>query len=485
MNRSFCARIVGFASSIFLLTGCGETVSDGAPAGTPSDPTGITQPPGTTTPSTKPAQPSQLGVIGSFDVRFTKVTVTANAGQPQPGQLPEPASRTTPFRLDLKRDDSGKLLGAVTVDESATALALAGDVTANKMLSTFSGTSDSWKTFSLDRNADGSLKGTFTAKGEQTFGEGDVMYSYPIVGEGTFDLDKTKPESRALVLRSLAPKDSMLPWDKIEVQLAEPLDETATKTATHFEATGGSPLTMAWEPTAAHVTDWAGVSSITARATSWPPTASWSALVGAIADLAGLPGAQSSTPLNVLTLGSHASLIGFDDDILMANLWGSYALLGGGFSGANDSHCEAGGCLSLHTQSVNACGTSGTGMAARLQRGAANKVAVRYRVLVHPTYDNGGSSPPYAPSPATVQVAAEGGAVNESQISFTDAPLQKLGTAIDQYEWATAWSTLTIDAPTGTADLGVAVANLGTPYCGGPPFPEAEVLVLVEDVRSL
>lgn len=487
--------LVGSCFVACFLVACGGSVGSssnpgGASSSDPSDPNASKDPTKTTTPAT-------LGLEGSYDVTFRVVTATVGN---IPGEAPDPPSRTIALRLDLKRDSSGKLLGAIAarwgeiasvdVTEKSDALELAGSTAVNKVVSVASGITDTWKTWRLPRNADGTLTGTFDAKGEELFGEGDVMYQATLGGSGTFTADQTHPETRMRTVSQLAPAGKLLPWDRIVVDLAEPIDRAAALKAARVEDGNGATLGVVWDDPGEHVSDWAGVSGLNGYAASWPQTAKWSGSVGAVDDRVALGSVPSASPLEVLTVGPKAQEIGFDDDVVLATMWGTTTLLGGGFAGSTDTHCEAGGCLRIDQPPVNSCDASTrAGMAARLTRGANAKVAVRYRVLVHPTTAVGGAAPPFGPQ-TTVQVATEGGAVKSHVLPVgTSSPgsvaLEKLATPIDQFEWATPWSTFEAEAPPGTGDLGVAIGTPGSPYCGGPPFPEADVTVLIESVKSL
>lgn len=380
-------------------------------------------------------------------------------------------------------------VSSVDVTEKPDALELVGSTSINKAASVASGVSDTWKTWRLPRNADGTLKGTFEAKGEEMFGEGDVMYQADLGGSGTFAPDQTHPETRMRTFSQLAPEGKILPWDLIQLELAEPIDRAAAVKASQIVGANGATLAVAWDDSGAHVTDWAGVSSISGHATSWPNATTWSGNVGVVNDRVDLGSAASSSPIELITLGMKTTDVEFDDDIVYPTFWGATSLLGGGFSGGHDPHCEAGGCLRLDSPPVNSCDASTrVGMATRLARGATGKVSVRYRVLAHPTMAS--PSGPNVPALTTMQVATEGGAVKENVLpAGTSYPgsvaFVKLSTPIDQFEWATPWSTFEMDAPPGAGDLGVAIGTRGSPYCGGPPYPEADITVLIENVKSL
>ena len=489
------ALVVGFG----MLTGCGATVDErGAPGDSGKNTSEKNQP-------DRETKPQSLTAEGSYDVMFSSVTVTAPKGSSSPGDPPAPPSRTTPFRLDLTRDAGGKLQAVITsrwgttapleVSETASAIAIKGAVSCASAPRNYEGANDTWKTWTLPRNADGTLAGSFDAQGEQMIFRGDVAYTMNLEGRGRFSPDVTAPELRAHAKSRVGPKDRLLPWDAITVELAEPLDRERTKAALSLMTRPAGVLPMAFEPSSPTIMDWAGVTRLVAHATSWQDVeVAWTLQANAITDRAGkesVAGPVGGESFTFLSTGVPNATIGFDDDIVRASLWGASSMLGGGIAGTNDSRCEGGGCAKLEKSSLNSCGSESAGFAARLTRGAAGRVEVRYRVLVQPKYPTS-TTPSVYGAAFNVELASENGPVTDTSIAIqsSGAPngpaLTKLATPIDGHEWATPWTTFEGPIPAGTG-LGVAISTRG-PYesfCGGPALPDADIVVLIERVSSL
>lgn len=481
-----------FASSfLVLVAACGGSVSS---PGT-SDPStgGTTDGAGTTTPGKPETKPDSrpLAIEGSFDLRFTSVAATPDAGSYTPPTAPP--SSTTPFRLDLRRDKGGALSGALTsrwgqvasarVVEGAKSLELTGSFTASGGAGA-QGVSDRWLTVTLDRAADGSLAGTFSASGEETIFQGDAGYSLKLAGKGTVAADATRPEARVVATTTLGPPGKLLPWDLLTFQFAEPILHDDAFAASHVAGPGGAALPLAWSGTDGDVTDWAGISSLSARAKTWPSNGGWSAIVEPVKDRVSLVSDRALSALDILPIPGAATTIGFDDDVLRASSWGGVDFLGGGFTGATDPRCEAGGCARLTPPALGSCSSSTAGLLAQLTPGPQGKVQVRYRLLAHPKYPGG---TPYIPSAMVVESALEGGEPKREHVyvgTSNGAPLAVLPSAIDQYDWATPWTTFETTLPVGSGRVGFALSAVSDIYCGGPPLPPADVALLVESITA-
>ena len=86
-----------------------------------------------------------------------------------------------------------------------------------------------------------------------------------------------------------------------------------------------------------------------------------------------------------------------------------------------------------------------------------------------------------------VESAVEGGEPKQDRVytGSTGGPaLTALPASIDQYDWATPWTTLEVTLPSGAGRVGVAISGVPNAYCGGPPLPPADVAVLIESVSA-
>ena len=478
-----------------LVAACGGSVGPSPSGGT--DGPGTTSPDPTRNPSQTPdAKPDArpLALEGSFDLRFTQVSVapTSPSSYTPPS---DPPSKTTSFRLDLEREASGVLRGALTarwgvialatITEDAKALTLKGDFTASgPVAGGGGGVSDRWVSLTLPRTKDGSLAGTFSATGDETIFQGDAGYSLNLTGQGTLTTDITAPEARVIASSTAGPADKLLPWDSISFQLAEPIAQSDAVAASHVAGPGGAALALAWAAKSPQASDWVGVTTVSSRAKTWPASVSWNGVVETLTDRVGLKSPRVSKPIELLPLPPAASTIGFDDDVLMASTWGAVDLLGGGLTGANDSRCEAGGCARLTMDTSSGCSAGAAGLLVQLTPGAQRKASVRYRVLAHPKYTG---TTPYLPSVMLVESAVEGGEPKQDRVytGSTGGPaLTALPASIDQYDWATPWTTLEVTLPSGAGRVGVAISGVPNAYCGGPPLPPADVAVLIESVSA-
>ncbi len=480
------------ASGSLLLAACGAVA--------PAQPGGVDGGSSTTTPADaaagSDATTGTLVVEGSYDVTFTFATVNLLPGGPPAPPAPAP-SLATPARLDLRRAGSAwealftprwGTPASLAVSETAAALVLKGEARVHGAAGGgVGGATDTWKTLTLARDATGKLTGDVKASGDESIFQGDVVWSGTLVGGATLAADATAPELRSRVVSPIGPGDRMLPWDPIRVQAAEPVTPAPVRDVTVI-AGPTTTVPLVFEK-AARPDSWAGEVAYTGRVSSWASVMNGQPWVVAntsssIKDLVGLAAAPLSTPLKFLQLGFAAPEIGFDSDVVFASLWGESRFLGGGFTGATDPRCEAGGCVKIGPASFGVCDATRAGFAGILASDATKtKVGLRYRVLAEP--ENPGDLFVHSDL-VTLELARQVGQPVDTIVRPSDVKMPKLATSIDGMSFGTTWLDLDVAAPAGTGPVGVAVA-IGGPsalvgVCGGPPIARVKLEVLVERV---
>lgn len=437
-----------------------------------------------------------LELEGSYELTFTTVEATMDhAGPPAPEGAPP--SRGHRARLDLRRATTGgyeavftsrwgvSAAYAVTVSDAALTLSGEGRVGAPSS-SGFGGTSDTWHTLTLARTKGGLLSGAVEGSGREDIFAGDVAWGGKLSGSGTLSRDVTAPELKTSPLSRIGPADQLLPWDTVVVTAAEPLARADVIASTKVTAASGEALSLTWLPSESDT--WAGGTTFSARVDDWAsamkPMAWQLSQSAGVRDRVGNAASGTGAPLKFLRLGIASGAVDFDTDSLDASFWGTADVLGGGLAGTDDPRCESGGCLRLGPAALNACSPPRAGMAVRLNRGAGNRVALRYRVLAQPMY--GDMAPFVYGSLLTMELAAPGAPVQSLDVGGSTAPkFTKLAAPIDGMTWATEWTTFTADAPAGTGPVGVAVAFGGRGYgCGGPPPPATNLVFLIEQVAA-
>ncbi len=435
-----------------------------------------------------------LALEGSYELAFTAANATMDYGGPPAPEAVSP-SIGNHARLDLRRTPAGGFEAIFTgrwgtpaaykVAVSDDALTLTGEGRISGAAA-YGSRGDTWETITLVRNKSGLLTGEVRANGHEELFQGDVGWRGTLTGTGNLIADAIAPEVRLAPSSRIGPVDQLLPWDTLIVTAAEPLVAKDVADATHVATTGKS-LPLTWLPTKNET--WAGATTFEARVDDWASAmiaAPWQISQSAgVRDRVGNSSAGAISPLSFIRLPTAVRAIDFDTDSLDAAFWGTADVLGGGIAGTDDPRCESGGCLRLGPARFDGCTPERAGMAALLTRGSTNRVAVRFRVLADSIY--GDTEPMLYGSLLTVQLASPGGAVATKQIdSTTTKPTwTKLSTPVDGMTWASAWTTVTVDAPPGTAPIGVAVAAGTQGYgCGGPAFPAANVAYLIETVAT-
>lgn len=486
------ARLSLFTSLALVVSACGGSVGagdQGGPGG-PGGPGG-----GTTT------GPGPLGVEGSFDLTFDQASASFQGGGPSLPAGTQPPSLTIAARLDVRKSPAGGYEAVLTPrwgTPSSYSVALADDAMTltgtggiGAASGTIGGVFDEWSTLTLPRN-DGKLTGEVRGTGKEHVGEGDEIWEGDLTGKGKIVADRTSPELRSNIKSRSGPDGTLLPWDPIVVEAAEPVTASGIEEQTSIAGDHGDSLTLRWEPRK-DASDWPGITSSTGHVDDWTRAMSgepWAlSNAGALArDLVGLSASSVRAPLKFLRLGSPTKEIGFDDDVLEAASWGAYAVYGGGLAGTNDPRCESGGCMRIGPFDSDACGVARAGFAGQLQRLPLGHVELRYRVLAKPKYDGEGAQPTIYGDVVTLELASPKATTEDTGVRAEAGTLSKLAAPIDGLTYASAWTTLDVPAP-GSDTIGVAVIAGGPGLlrgdpCGGPPPPPVTVEILVERVAS-
>lgn len=434
-----------------------------------------------------------LALEGSYELSFTSATATMEHGGP-PAPDTAPPSIGNRARLDLRRTPTGGYEAiftarwgtpaayTVTVSDDAVTLSGEGRIWAGR---DFASRTDTWERLTLVRNKAGQLTGEVTGSGHEDVFQGDVGWRGTLTGAARLAADALPPEVRLEPASRIGPTDRLLPWDTLIVTAAEPLTSKDVIDATHV-ATTGKTLPLTWLPTKNET--WAGATTFEARVDDWASAMSGSSWqisqAPGVRDRVGNTGSGTDAPLSYLLLPLTRA-VDFDTDSIEAAFWGTADVLGGGIAGSDDPRCESGGCLRLGPARFDACTAPRAGMATQLMRGATNRVAVRFRVFAETSYTDG--EPRLYGSLLTVQLATAGGVVTTKQVDVTAAKLTwtKLSSPVDGMSWASAWTTIRVDAPAGASPIGVAVAAGANGYgCGGPPLPSTNVAYLIESVAT-
>ena len=465
------------SSFLFCLVGCGAIADD---ASTPTAPTDAKDSP----PIIGHTNPNESPIEGSFDLSFTTVTPSSLAGQTPPST--ESPSLSAGARLDIATANgvtTAQITGrwgqpgsfAVTIAKDSVTLegsfAIGGNGAGGYV-------SDQWKKLVLARGDSGGLTGAVTAVGEQTISQGDVLWQSSLTGSGKFVRDQTRPELRLSGRSSIGPTGKPLPWERFTVQASEPVSTGHTQEQSHVEGPDGDSLQIRWVPVSASngpfssqgvsfqgtVDDWT-------RAGSGEP---WNITNGGtlVNDMVGLNASSLDTKLPFSRISYATTEVGFDDDILEVDPWGTSSFL------QNDARCENGGCLALGPATLNWCMPVRNGFAGRLTRGATGHVTLRYRVLAKDAV--------VFTDLLTLELAAQNGEI----LDTTQRPtLSALATPVGEFPYGSDWTTLDVAAPAGSGEIGYAVITASPGLlnggCGGPPPPSSNLLVLIESVKSL
>jgi hypothetical protein len=453
---------------------------------------------------TEHVAPASLALQGSYDLRFTTVTAaTETSSFPAPDA--KPPSLEVNARLDLRqRDDKSYEAvftgrwgtpAAYSVTVTDDALTLSGSGSISQVRGSISGASDRWTTLVLARGADGRLTGKVRGVGDETIGEGDVMWNATLTGNAELTVDATTPEVRSAAISPLGPDDALLPWDPIVIETAEPLMPDALQQATVIHDPRGA-MSLRWDHKVPGADGWAGATSIVGHVDDWARAGNNGQKdtldhAGGVRDRAGLGTNVLGVPVQFVAIGPAMKSIGFDDDVTSVGMWGASEILGGGLAGTNDPRCESGGCARIGPVHYGVCGVEHAGFAAQLQRATGGKVALRYRVLVGDAYNRPAEKPFVYGSSVSLQLATPGEVPVVVGVTFDQASLTQLPTAVDGLGWGTPWTTIEAPAHEGSgqgAPIGFAVAAGGAGAsrggCGGPPPPETKFEILVERVDA-
>lgn len=446
-------------------------------------------------------------IPGSYDLAVGKVTATpqSTVGPPSPNVTPPSEGRT--MRLDVRKGTAGSVDGVLTPRWGAPAhvdgaretgeYRFTGDVSVSGTDSSANVT-DQWST--LHVAASGSGLGTnVTMEGTENVFQGDVLWTFDLRGTATLANDDTAPELRSAPTSPRGPSDALLPWDPIEVDVAEPVAGAAIESKTSVllsdvdHAGELTPLPIGWHfaPTDTK-TSWAGIVRAEARLSGWDhhPTQTAKPYTlraeAGIVDAVGLGSAAVSASFAVLDVGQPQPSFPFDRaDAPAPVTWGLVALRAG--AGAR---CEQGGCLEIGPYETTYCGTGRHGIAGRVSA-PTGSLDVRYRVL----YAASASSPDEPPSPYgpafTIEIARAGAEAIARQVqSPPGTSLLDLGAAAGELRWATPWTTESVSLPGPlppmVIDLGFSIgsADSSSTWCGGGPLPPPVKTLVVLDALT-
>jgi|GEM_PF-4982887 len=377
-------------------------------------------------------------------------------------------------RLDIERGAAGAApfvahltprwgtRSALTVSVQADAVVLSGKVSFGLLRE-----SNTFTEIRLERDATGALSNAFTAVGELSASAGDVVDSFAVKGKGALRADDLPPEMR------IAPppksRDGLwLPWDTLQVDLAEPLPVGAI-----FPALTTALPEAGWP---ARVEK-----DVPNVVTGYFGQAQTFATVNGVSRTVVAPTGVADPSNNALVpftgafrfrdVGEARAAHDFDADSSGAT-WGNLTRVA-------DERCESGGCLALTIDNVNSCPTP-SGFAARLAPGhAIKKVRVRARLLAADR--EGSSGAPLVPSVLRFSATTPSGQVAVGEPS--SANLTRTGED-SAYPWSTPWQDVDITPPDSAAEVGFHVVPPICDSLGGLPFPNGKVMVLIDSVKA-
>ena len=425
--------------------------------------------------------PNGNEISGSYLLVFE--SVTAADAKTTPGlPLREPrASIGNEARIDLDGSKSAAPIVQVTprwgetakLDSRVSASTLTLD---GKLTFAASGERNEWTSLTLDRDADGFLTLAFTATGLLTVVAGDVIESYAVTGKGHLRGDDVAPEARlAPPLRSRG--GSWLPWDRVALELAEPLAQAGLLPPLQkvLPEVTWTPTSLSSSAADALATGWAGKSASFEVGGSFRLVQLGEAMDGGRVPASVDPSGNALGPFSdrVAFRDVGAAAERHDYDLAASGAtWGDLARV-------NDSRCEKGGCLVFPATRTSSCVTP-SGLAGRLTRSSTiTRVHARVRVLAADDATDA-TTPPVVYQPIRLEVSTPRGQAFYGK----DAPIELVRTAEDPaLPWATAWTTIDVDV----LDVGTEVGfDIVRPACeaqgGGPPFPDANVSVIVDSV---
>lgn len=423
---------------------------------------------------------------GSFDLTLVGVQ------QQDPDMPSAPASEGAKLRLDLEQlagsyravlTPRWGVPSALDVSETSAGLALSGAINISAQ-----GVTDRWTSFSVPLDAAGDPTGTLSAAGTEDVITGDVITSTEISSGGTFAIDTTAPELRSVPRTRNGPPDQLLPWERIPVDMAEPVNPEifVNNLEVVKQVTPSAPLGMTWDANTSVGTNWAGLSHVSGFLHRWDGIIGQDLEVRVakgVPDRVGLTTAALVSPFHVFALPSGLSPIDFDTDTLGVGTWGASEILGGGLAGAVHPDCEQIGCLKIGPSMVDPCGGPRSGAAALLTVQSATAMRLRYRVMV--LGDDGAGGPPLSlPRAFSVELAAP--AVDSAVVTqpdLTDATWTALPSGTPRL--STEWRTLDVAIPSASTQIGFAIypgSQVGL-CSGGLVPPPVEMTVYIDRIE--
>jgi hypothetical protein len=495
------SRFVGSFALGLLLVGCGSTSShalgrSGGAGGSSGDAGG----------SGGTDAGARLAVPGSYELVVDEVTVTdaTRGGPPAPAGVKSPSEGQI-MRFDVRRGQAGAVESIVTprwgmparMDGSATGGTY--ELSGGLLVSGFSNgnVGDNWTTLRVAAGDQG-LGTSVTMKGTQHVVQGDVVWMNDLAATATLRRDETPPELRSAPASVRGPESALLPWDPIEVKMAEPIDKgdfalEAVVASTQREEDSGAEavVPVTWQSIPAdEAVSWAGIVRSLGRLNEWgsspaQKTSHHEVRVSAgLADPTGLVSTMFVSPFSVLGVGNAVPEFTFDTADEQRPAWWGLTTVDDGTSG----RCERGGCLEVGPYNAPYCGAERSGVAGRVQA-PTGTLELRYRLL-H-------ASDPTAPDqPAKVfgavfviEVARAGAEVTTDVVNAPPAAtLTDMGAG--ELRWASPWTTVSVSLPGPTppsvADLGFSIGpgDAVSTICGGGPLPPSVKTLLVIDSIS-
>jgi hypothetical protein len=403
-----------------------------------------------------------LSISGYFDLHLNAVDASLPTG---PGDVTSP-TKTTPFRLDLPEKPAKGAWQAVltprwgkpatfTVTQSDDGLLLEGNATVAQASQSGTAVNDVWQSFRLPLVGK-KIAGTVTAAGQEDVFSGDLGWSGKLAGKGSVTADSTAPEARPTQLAGFGPDGTQLPWESVQVALAEPLSSSQLLALLSLSKKGEAPLPVAWAPGATVAEAGGGVSQLTGQFQSWDslPGDAILHLADGYEDPAKNSGAGFEHGFGLLTVPApQGSSLVMSKASLVS--WGDASLA------SSEDGCEGSSCLAFGPFPNRTCGLDGSGVAMRLSatNSKGNKSSsLKIRLRVFQSGDAlAPDQPPYQGNltPVSLQVARPG--KEPAQLDINALPSSDLGPDVGDLRFGSSWVTLSFDLPTGSGDVGVAL----------------------------
>ncbi len=422
-----------------------------------------------------PVDPATLHIEGSYDLVVTGFVL----GPQQPGGPQEPPTAGHPAvashaRIDIRKNGA-TYDAAVTPDfgqSSAMTVSFGsdGNVTLTGSFS-FGGDGGGYASASDDLDAlhvtvgnDGRFSGPFTAEGREDVFEGDVGWQTDATASGTIGADARAPQANLTVI---APAQGIvLPWDALDAQTSEPVDDAALTSALSL-----TPGSVAWQPPTPNVA-WLGPTSIVGYRTIWSDFSGDATLAaaGGLLDPSGNASAATSTTVHYLDVPTAAAFTGATPPAT----WGAATVVS-----SPDSCGQAGSCVEIGPV-TGPCGAQPGGIAGRIPASGATKLSITYRLRVGSQY-----SQPYWPTGLGLSIATPG--ATAQLVASSVAPTLN-ATSDPTYGYASDWTTAEIALPKSAAEVGFSLVPFQAmaSYCGGElGFPPVAIVVDVVEVKAI